>query len=269
MKINALIAVLLSAVVTVHLPQASAGVLTAVQTADNLAWPNQTPGFATMDDGTWGRYDGFKITISGTPGAAVGSINLAFPYTGLFDDTVGFDINGDGVVDYAIGQNDWQYSVGNNLINPTGIGYQPWSNITDTQNLKSFITIGPTKTEAYSEYYGQTLFQNPSGAINNLAGITLSSLGLGTVIPGSGSMTTTGELRIGYLNVGGPGGGLPSLDTSSFSFQFNNPAPAAVPEPSTFAVLAMAGLAIARQKLRSRRLLASERPIKGDGGQFA
>lgn len=220
--------------------------LTYTQTADNAAWPSAPAAyngasyefiFPSYDGRTgYGFYDAFQITAQGDSNASVGSLSISFRFSGYFDDSVGVDLNGDGTIDYALSY----FSIASTYNN-----YQPWISLVDARSLGVRLTITTTGTTAEAFVYGQAISNTGFGYLNNLSGITLSTLGLATLDAG-GSAVSTQSIRIGFLNVDGNGGGSPTISSANFG---------SVPEPSTYG-LAFGGLALALVALRRRQVRA-------------
>lgn len=248
----------------VTVPQANANlVMTATQTADNQGWPTVPNGvFGYMDsgpaNGTLGLYDAFKLRLTGTPGTAISSFQFNFPFNGLFDDSIGVDLNGDGTIDFAMGENDVTNTPGTQP-------YSPWSNLADTQNLFVTITVGSAGSTGSMTYYGLEVL--PSAfAVNTLSNITINSLFGTSTIPGAGYVDTLNSIRVGYLNTaGGPGSGDPNISTSSFasgaaagaagaSGGSGGAPPVATPEPGT--LMLMGSGVLGMLGFRRRALLA-------------
>jgi len=222
--------------------------LSYTQTTNNGSWPSAPSGYISGNGAYgYGSYDAFLIHASGNPNATISSITIGFHFSGLFDDSVGIDLNGDGAIDYAIYYYDMQ------SLGPGG-DYQPWASYNDVSNLGIVLTINNSGASATSYLYGQVISLGAS-SVNNLASINLSSLGLAS-LDASGNATSTGSFRIGFLNSAGPGGGLPTLNTSSFNYSPSNTyyGEATVPEPSTYGLIGICALGVAfaarRKKLK-------------------
>jgi len=213
---------------------ASAGMLTSIDlVTDNGSWPTVPSGFVSGS-----AYDGFTLTVEGTAGEVMSDINLAFNFSGLFDDSLAIDLDGDGNIDFAL---DF-YN-----IHTQAPGYNPWSNPSDVINTVTNLTIGATGSSATVSVYGTDITVDSANyaSFDNLASITLEDLGFGaggTIL--DGGTVTTSEMRFGYINTAGPGSGTPEITSESFS------QPVDVPEPASFAIfaLAMAGLGVRRLK---------------------
>jgi len=213
---------------------------------DNGQWAAAPAGFVPLTsglgNGTPGNYDGFTLTVTGAANESVGSISLNIAFDGLFDDSIGIDLNGDGTIDFAADYFDIPAT-------PGIASYTPWANLTDVQNTVATITIGATGSSASLAVYGVDFIAGSSGAgsasFDSLAAITLQDLGFeaGGLLPGSGSVTTS-EIRFGYLNTSGPGNGTPNITSGNFS----SPTPS-VPEPSSYALLGL-GLTLLAFKKR-------------------
>ena len=231
--------------------------VTYTQTANNALWSSAPAGynsdsyeFIPATGGSWsglqgfGFYDAFTINAQGTANASVTSLTLSLRFAGLFDDSVAIDLNGDGTIDYALSYDN---------LSSTNIGsfYAPWSNLTDAANLGIVLTITASGTTANSYIYGVSVANSGSGRVDDLSGITLASLGLG-VLDGNGQATSTGSLRIGFLNQYGNGGGLPLISNLNFNYNPGVTYNPAVPEPSTYG-LALGGLALLGAFLRRRK----------------
>lgn len=231
--------------------------LTFSQTANNAAWPSAPSGYNTNsyefipgNSGSYsgrqgfGFYDAFGIRAQGDANAPVTSLTLSFRFSGLFDDSVAIDLDGDGAIDYALSYDN---------LSGTNIGsfYAPWSSLTDATNLGIVLTITGSGTTASSYIYGVPVSNSGSGRVNNLSGITLSTLGLDE-LDASGEAVSTGSLRIGFLNQYGNGGGTPLLSTGNFGYNPSLTYSPAVPEPSTYG-LALGGLALLGAILRRRK----------------
>jgi hypothetical protein len=223
---------LLAAVAGILLPQGAnaALVVSTTQTADNQEWPSLPSGYYTYTPGgVRGYYDAFSIQVNGTPGEAINSLSFGFAFSGLFDDSVAFDLNGDGTIDWVGDFFDINAVRGNS--------YQPWANLADAQNTKVYLTVGAASSSAILKVYDQTIPQGTStnpdaNNVNNLGAITLASLGLQGTIPGAGSATSSTSIRVGFVNTSGGGSGVPSINTSDF---FTGGGSAAVPEPGQVA----------------------------------
>jgi hypothetical protein len=231
---------------------------TYTQTADNNAWPSapspyNDQSYQNLFNGpnAYGFYDAFKINAQGDANASIASITLSFRFDGLFDDSVGIDLNGNGTIDYAIGY----YAIA-----AKRSGWAPWSDLTDAANLGMVLNITASGTTATTYIYGVAVTNSGSGYVNTLSNITLASLGLAT-LDASGAATSTKSLRIGFLNIDGGGGGAPNISQGSFNY---NPSttyspgspdpftpPPSVPEPSTYG-LALGGLALVAVALKRR-----------------
>lgn len=206
-----------------------AAVISAINlVTDNGVWPSVPVGYGGLG------YDGFTLTVTGTPGEAVASLSLQYAFNSLFDDTTAIDLDGDGTIDFAA-----DYFDVNGAVDAPNLPYQPWIDINDVQNTVTTIIIGAAGSSAIVEVYGNLVVLGAFSidSFDNLSGITLTSLGFdpGGLIPGSGVVTTS-EMRFGLLNTAGPGGGTSNLTSSSFSSQLQ-----VIPEPSTFLLL-LAGL---------------------------
>lgn len=225
------------------------------QTADNALWPSAPSGYTTssIENITsytgrigYGFYDGFKIHAQGDANATVSSITLSFRFSGLFDDSVAIDLNGNGTIDYALPY--WNIAA-------VSTNWYPWSSLQDATNLGIVLTIGVSGTTAQAYVYGTLIPVGGTGYYNSLSSITLASLGLAS-LDANGLATSTGSIRIGFTNVGGGsngvpgGGGTPTLSPSNFGFDPNQTY--AVPEPSTYG-LALGGLALVGAVIRRRR----------------
>jgi hypothetical protein len=90
---------------------------------------------------------------------------MAFHFGGYFDDSVAFDLNGDGTIDYALSYDD---------LSATRPSYAPWSSLQDAGNLGVVLDITSTGTTATSYLYGSVVHLNSSASVNNLSGFTLS-----------------------------------------------------------------------------------------------
>jgi hypothetical protein len=216
-------------------------VVTTTQFGDNQSWPSLPTGyFKYIPDGPNGYYDAFSIQVNGTPGEAINSLSFGFAFSGNFDDSVAFDLNGDGTIDWVGDYFD---------IARVRNDYAPWNSLADAQNTKVYLTIGPTGSSVTLKVYGQTITQglstNPDADnLNNVGAITLASLGFPGTIPGGGSATPANPIRIGFVNTSGGGSGTPSINTSDFFTGNGGSAPAAVPEPGQVAasLLLLAGI---------------------------
>jgi hypothetical protein len=223
--------------------------VTTTQTADNQEWPSLPTGyFPYTPGGVKGLYDAFSIQVNGTPGEAITSLSFGFAFSGLFDDSVAFDLNGDGTIDWAGDYFDIE-----RVIN----GYAPWNSLADAQNTKVYLTIGPTGSSVTLKVYDQTITQglstNPDADnLNNVGAITLASLGFPGTIPGGGSATSANSIRVGFVNTSGMGSGTPSINTSDFFT--GDGGSAAVPEPGTWAAAALlvGGAAFMRWRKRAK-----------------
>lgn len=204
-------------------------VITPTLTQDNGNWPSLPIGYSLFDDGTKGHYDAFSLTIHGDPGEQITSASLTFRFRGLFDDSVAFDLNGDGTIDWV---GDYFHLIASYS---GGGAYTPWSNESDPLNTVVSLTIGQTGSSAQLYVYGQPITlglssNSDANLVNNLSNITLSNLGLPSVIPGTGNATTTTSIRIGFVNTSGAGFGYPAISSADFGIS-----PAGVPEPSQVA----------------------------------
>jgi hypothetical protein len=206
-------------------------VVSTTQTADNQVWPSLPSGYYPhgYSSGVNGYYDAFSIQVSGTPGEAINSLSFGFAFSGNFDDSVAFDLNGDGTVDWAGDYFD---------IARIRNDYAPWNSLADAQNTKVYLTIGPTGSSVTLKVYDQTITQglstNPDADnLNNVGAITLASLGFPGTIPGGGSATSANSIRVGFVNTSGIGSGIPSINTSDFFTGDGDTA--AVPEPGQVA----------------------------------
>jgi hypothetical protein len=111
-------------------------VVTTTQTADNQQWPSLPTGYLPYTPGgVKGLYDAFSIQVNGTPGEAINSLSFGFAFSGNFDDSVAFDLNGDGTIDWAGDYFD---------IARVRNDYAPWNSLADAQNTKVYLTIGST-----------------------------------------------------------------------------------------------------------------------------
>ena len=220
-------------------------------TTDNGQWAALPTGFVNftsgLGSGTAGNYDGFTLTVTGTAGESVGSISLNIAFDGLFDDSIGIDLDGDGNIDFSADYFDIPAT-------PGIASYTPWTNLMDVQNTVATITIGATGSSASLSVYGVDFIAGSSGAgsasFDNLSTITLEDLGFepGGLLSGSGSVTTS-EIRFGYLNTDGQGFGTPNITSDNFS-------PPTVPEPSSYALLGL-GLTLLTFKKRRAKKSAS------------
>jgi len=231
--------------------------LTYSQTANNALWPSAPSGYNSNSyefiPGTsgsysgrqgFGFYDAFTIHAQGDANAPIASLTLSLRFDGKFDDSVAIDLNGDGTIDYALSYD--------NLSNTNyGSFYAPWSSSTDAANLGIVLTITASGTTASSYIYGVSVSNGGNGRVDDLSGITLSSLGLG-MLDGNGEATSTGSFRIGFLNQYGNGGGLPLLSSVNFNYNPSLTYTPAVPEPSTYG-FALGGLALLGAILRRRK----------------
>ncbi|EDX72208.1 hypothetical protein MC7420_8300 [Coleofasciculus chthonoplastes PCC 7420] len=202
---------------------------------DNARWSSIPSGFASGS-----TYDGFNFTVSGTPGEQVSEISFSFSFKGLFDDSVALDLNGDGTIDFAVDYHDVAATLDPKPVASIRSLYTPWSDANDVENTITNLTITPTGSTGSVSIYGKEVilgltdqkggYRRPSESFSNLADITLEDLGLepGGLIPESGTVTTS-EIRIGYLNIGGQGGGNPEIESENFTI--SDPEP--VPEPLT------------------------------------
>jgi hypothetical protein len=225
---------LLLAVVTGFLVSQGANaalVISTTQTADNQEWPSLPSGYYPYghSSGPNGYYDAFSIQVNGTPGEAINNLTFGFSFNGYFDDSVAFDLNGDGTIDWAGDYFD---------IAAAMPGYAPWNSLADAQNTKVILNIGTSGSTVTLKVYGQTITQGTgtdgdADNLNNVSGFTLSSLGLPGVIPGGGSASMTNPLRVGFVNTSGIGSGTPTINTSDFFT--GDGGSAAVPEPGQVA----------------------------------
>ncbi|WDE02792.1 PEP-CTERM sorting domain-containing protein [Thalassomonas viridans] len=213
---------------------ASAGMLTSIDlVTDNGSWPTVPSGFV---DGS--AYDGFTLTVEGQAGEVMSDIHLTLNFSGLFDDSLAIDLDGDGTIDFAL---DF-YN-----IHAQSPGYTPWSDAGDVANTVTRLTIGATGSSASVSVYDTDIILDSVNydSFDNLAAITLEDLGFGaggTIL--EGGRVTTSEMRFGYINTAGPGSGMPEITSESFSQGVD------VPEPASAALLALAimGLSVRRQK---------------------
>jgi len=227
--------------------------LTFVQTSNNALWQNAPSGyspnsyeFIPTTHGSYGGrqgygfYDAFSIQAQGTANEVITSLTLSFRFSGLFDDSVAVDLNGDGTIDYAVSYD--------NLSISGPYAPMPWSSLEDAGNLGIVLTITDSGTTAQSYLYGYTVTTTEAGYVNSLASITLTNLGLKN-LNASGTVVSNGSMRVGFLNRSGNGGGTPSIGADNFNYDPNNYYP--VPEASTYG-LALGGLALAVVALRRR-----------------
>jgi len=230
------------------------------QTTNNGMWPSAPSGYTTSSAENllaayagqyfgrqgYGFYDAFKIHAQGEANATVNSITLSFRFSGLFDDSVAVDLNGDGTIDYSLPY--WN-------IADVSTNWYPWASLQDATNLGIVLTIGTSATTAQAYVYGTLVPVGGIGYYNNLSSITLASLGLAS-LDANGQATSTNSVRIGFLNVGGGsntvigGGGTPTLSSSNFGFDPNQTY--AVPEASTYGLM-LGGLALAGAVIRRRK----------------
>ena len=238
MKIPILI---LSVMMAAH--QVSNAALAVTQTTDNGDWPSLPAGYFpyTNPSGINGYYDAFSVQVSGTPGASINSLQFGFSFQGNFDDSIAFDLNSDGQIDWIGDYYDISAAVSN---------YYPWANLADALNTKVYLTIGQSSSSITLKVYDQVIPQGTAtdpnaNLVNNVSNFTLSSLGLPATFPQSGSAFLTDPIRVGFVNTAGGGGGIPTIDTSNF---FGGEV-SAVPEPSA----AFGSLAIVAVGLLFRR----------------
>jgi hypothetical protein len=247
--------------------------VTYTNTANDVQWPSRTSGYTNLSyysitgpyiEATNGYYDAFKIRVNGTAGDTINSITLSFRFSGLFDDSVAIDLNGNGSIDYAIPYDAIARARG---------GWQPWAYLNDATNLGMVLNITSSGTTATTYIYGQVVSPttNESGYINTLANINLSTLGLDT-IGQSGYTDSTRSFRIGFLDIDSGGGGHPTLGQDSFSY---NPAQTytdtgagggggtvnvgvsdVIPEPSTYGLIGIAALGVAFAARRRKQKTA-------------
>jgi hypothetical protein len=219
--------------VCTSMPNASAAlVISTTQTTNDGVWPTLPSGYSPYTapySGVNGYYDAFSVQVNGTPGEAISNLTFGFSFRGLFDDSVAFDLNGDGTIDWVGDYFDIAQVRGS---------YAPWTNLADAQNTSVILNIGTSSSSVTLKAYGQTITQGISthpdaDYVNNLSGITLSSLGLPGVIPGGGSATMTNPIRVGFVNTGGGGFGTPTISPSDFFT--GSGGSSAVPEPGQVA----------------------------------
>lgn len=192
----------------------SALIIATTQTTDDGVWPSLPDGYYPHGEfyGPNGYYDAFSVRVNGTPGEAINSLSFGFAFSGNFDDSIAFDLDGDGVIDWTGDYYD---------VSVVKWDYAPWSSLADAANTKVYLNIGPTGSSVTLKVYGQTVTQgvstNPeNNLVNNINAFTLSSLGLPSIIPGSGFSTLTNPIRVGFVNTNGEGSGIPSINTSDF-----------------------------------------------------
>ncbi|NOQ63709.1 MAG: PEP-CTERM sorting domain-containing protein [Methyloprofundus sp.] len=214
---------------------------------DNGQWATLPTGFVNFTSGlgtdTPGNYDGFTLTVTGSAGESIDSVLLDIAFDGLFDDSIGIDLNGDGTIDFAADYFDTRDTPGIE-------NYKPWLNLSDVQNTIVTITIGATGSSASLSVYGTDFIAGSnadSASFDNLSTITLQDLGfeLGGLLPNSGSVTTS-EIRFGYLNTKLGGSGTPNITSESFSSP-------SVPEPSSYALIGLGLTLLASKKRRSKK----------------
>lgn len=228
--------------------------LTYLQTANDAIWQSAPSGYNTNSyeyipgaTGSYGGrqgygfYDAFRIQAQGGANEVISSLTISFRFSGLFDDSVALDLNGDGSIDYTV---SWDNLAISGPHFPT-----PWSSLEDAGNLGIVLTITDSGTTAQSYLYGYTVATTQAGYVNSLAGITLTNLGLKN-LDASGAAISNGSMRVGFLNRDGFGGGTPSVGEANFNYDPNQTYP--VPEPSTYG-LALGGLALVGALIRRRK----------------
>ena len=178
----------------------------------------------------------------GTPGASINSLQFGFSFQGNFDDSIAFDLNSDGQIDWIGDYYDITAVVSN---------YYPWANLADALNTKVYLNIGPSSSSVTLKVNGLDITQGiatdpNANLVNNVSPFTLSSLGLPATFPLSGVAFLTDPIRVGFVNTVGAGSGIPSIETSNF---FDENGVSAVPEPSA----AFGSLAIVAVGLMFRR----------------
>jgi hypothetical protein len=214
------------------------------QTTDDGIWPSLPSGYYPHQNtsGVNGYYDAFSVTISGIPGQSIDSLQFGFSFQGLFDDSIAFDLNSDGQIDWTGDYFD---------IAQAFSSYYPWAQLNDALNTKVYLTIGPTGSSVTLKVYDQVVTQGvgthpETDLVNDIGAFTLSSLGLPATFPGSGVVSMTDPIRVGFVNTAGAGSGVPSIDTSSFFGGSTSPVPETSSALGTLALISI-GMAFRRR----------------------
>ncbi|MEC5127652.1 Ig-like domain-containing protein [Verrucomicrobiales bacterium BCK34] len=185
--------------------------IVVTEVADDQAWTH-----AISETGSDESYDAKTITYTGLSGYSQGSLSLTLSVDGTYDDSIAIDLDGDGVIDYIVTEEDFRSS--------GAVGYTPW---TDASPLSFEVLVTTTGTTVVTTWDGVVITPGAGGApvngpghgggFDNVSGFTLETLGYnpdGTV---PSDDFTTSQIRLGTLNDGGP-----SESGISFAIQINN-----------------------------------------------